>query len=407
MRAVYSGKLTYGAIWDDASSPWQWGGSGLKAGTGNITTQVSFWNKLDYVGIDEYAPISNLANPTVAQLIDGWTQAPTDEVVTSVTGGQSLMSYYEGIRRRSGKPLLFTEIGYANSSDAAINPAVPATTINGNPDHASPIRPCRPISTPPFSTPGRNTAMDRWRAPMSGNGSRAGANSGNVWDVEGLSAESAIAAGYASSSTIAFGAAPSTVKISGAAVSGSTYVETLSGFAPKDMLDVEGLTYVAGATATVASSELKVSSGSVHEYFWLRGTTAADFAVISDGSDGSDVVGLAAGPVETVAQFVANTDDAERPFHWVLRRGHGGECGVPVRRAGKATLHINGILLTDAGAPSLTLTAAEVAAEIATDTQALGEILNPVYSITAQDSAADVSPILSLSRQIRVSPRST
>ena len=35
------------------------------------------------------------------------------------------MSYYEGISASIGKPLLFTEIGYGNSSDAAINPASP------------------------------------------------------------------------------------------------------------------------------------------------------------------------------------------------------------------------------------------------------------------------------------------
>ena len=78
VRAVYSGKLTYGAIWDDAELALaMWRLRTCRRATGNITTQVSFWNKLDYVGIDEYAPISNLANPTVAQLVDGWTQAPS------------------------------------------------------------------------------------------------------------------------------------------------------------------------------------------------------------------------------------------------------------------------------------------------------------------------------------------
>ena len=117
------------------------------------------------------------------------------------------------------------------------------------------------------------------------------------------------------------------------------------------MLDVEGLTYVSGATATVTNSELKVSSGSVHEYFWLRGTTAADFAVISDGSGGSDVVGLAAGPVETVAQFVANATT----LNGLSTGFYVADTAANVASqfaALESDADINGILLTDAGAPS-------------------------------------------------------
>jgi hypothetical protein len=46
VRAVFSGKLTYSADWNDAISPWQ-GQHGLPAGTGNLATQVSFWSQLD------------------------------------------------------------------------------------------------------------------------------------------------------------------------------------------------------------------------------------------------------------------------------------------------------------------------------------------------------------------------
>ena len=130
-------KLTYAADWDDALSPWQYGGSGLPAGTGDITTQISFWNKLDDVGIDEYAPISDLADPTVAQLVAGWTETPTDATTLAVTGQQSLISYYQGIAATLGKPLLFTELGYANSSDADYSPATPGFDEDGNADGAT------------------------------------------------------------------------------------------------------------------------------------------------------------------------------------------------------------------------------------------------------------------------------
>ena len=134
-------KLTYSALWDDPISPWQYGGTGLAAVPGTtVATQISFWNLLDYVGIDEYAPISDMATstftPTVTQLAAGWTQAPTDALTNNVTGGASLISYFEGIASATKLPLIFTELGYANSSDAAINPAVPGYDQNGNPDGA-------------------------------------------------------------------------------------------------------------------------------------------------------------------------------------------------------------------------------------------------------------------------------
>jgi hypothetical protein len=136
VKAVYSGKLTYSAIWDDNLSPWQYGGA--TKGTGNITTQVSFWNQLDYVGLDVYAPLSDAGytvnpadgsitpngqpGPTEAQLVAGWNQVPTDPTTLAVTGQQSLISYFEGISNSVGKPLLFTELGYNSAPDAAVQP---------------------------------------------------------------------------------------------------------------------------------------------------------------------------------------------------------------------------------------------------------------------------------------------
>jgi hypothetical protein len=122
-------KLTYAADWDDDLSPWQWGGTGLAAGTGDLATQVSFAGELDSIGVDCYAPISDAANPTLAQLIAGWTQRPTDPQTLAVTGGQSLISYFESISTAVGKPLLFTELGYENATDAASQPAGSSTNV--------------------------------------------------------------------------------------------------------------------------------------------------------------------------------------------------------------------------------------------------------------------------------------
>jgi hypothetical protein len=128
VRAVFSGKLTYSADWDDDVSPWQ-GQHGLSAGTGNLATQVSFWSQLDYVGIDCYAPLSDAANPTLADLVAGWTQTPTVAETQSVTGNQSLISYFESVATATGKPLLFTELGYESATDAASQPSGSSTNV--------------------------------------------------------------------------------------------------------------------------------------------------------------------------------------------------------------------------------------------------------------------------------------
>jgi Right handed beta helix region len=128
VRAVFSGKLTYSSDWDDNISPWQ-GQHGLTAGTGNITTQVSFWSQLDYLGIDCYAPISDTANPTLTALVAGWSQTPSDPTSLSVTGNQSLISYFASVATQTGKPLLFTEIGYESANDAAKQPSGTSTNV--------------------------------------------------------------------------------------------------------------------------------------------------------------------------------------------------------------------------------------------------------------------------------------
>jgi hypothetical protein len=128
VRQVFTGSLTYAADWDDALSPWQ-GQNGLTAGTGNLATQVSFWSQLDYVGIDCYAPLSDAANPTLAQLVAGWTQVPTDPTSLAVTGNQSLISYFDSIATATGKPLLFTELGYESATDAASQPSGSSTNV--------------------------------------------------------------------------------------------------------------------------------------------------------------------------------------------------------------------------------------------------------------------------------------
>lgn len=85
IRAVYKGKLTYCANWDDYAD-------------------VSFWDDLDYVGISAYFPLSNAQTPKVSDLEKAW---------------QPIKKQLKKFSEKVGKPILFTEYGYRSMDQAA------------------------------------------------------------------------------------------------------------------------------------------------------------------------------------------------------------------------------------------------------------------------------------------------
>jgi hypothetical protein len=86
IRKVYHGKLTYAENWDSYS-------------------KVPFWDKLDFIGIDAYFPISSQKNPDIASIKKGWKKH------------RNTLADFSG---EFQKPILFTEIGY-KSNDYALN----------------------------------------------------------------------------------------------------------------------------------------------------------------------------------------------------------------------------------------------------------------------------------------------
>ncbi len=88
VRAEFSGELTYAANHD---------------GYG----RVPFWDALDCVGVQAYWPVSTADHPTDEQLAEGWRRRL--EKVTAYAAARDKM-------------VLFTEMGYAPSSDAARRP---------------------------------------------------------------------------------------------------------------------------------------------------------------------------------------------------------------------------------------------------------------------------------------------
>lgn len=88
VRSMYRGKLTYAANFNEFE-------------------KVSFWNLLDYAGIQGYFPLTDKKNPSSDELIKGWKK-PLEQL--------------EAFYQKNQKPILFTEIGYKSTDDAGIEP---------------------------------------------------------------------------------------------------------------------------------------------------------------------------------------------------------------------------------------------------------------------------------------------
>ena len=89
VKTIFDGKIIYAANWDREYK------------------QIAFWDELDYIGIQAYFPLCRKDNPRKKQVYKGW---------------KSYLKDIEGISRKFNKPILFTEIGYTNSSMAACEP---------------------------------------------------------------------------------------------------------------------------------------------------------------------------------------------------------------------------------------------------------------------------------------------
>ncbi len=88
VRNIYSGPITYAANWGDEAD-------------------LSWWNAVDFIGVDAYYPLTNKNNPTVAELMAGWT--PHTAMLANLSS-------------RWGKQILFTEVGYRSQDGTNQHP---------------------------------------------------------------------------------------------------------------------------------------------------------------------------------------------------------------------------------------------------------------------------------------------
>ena len=101
LRAVYPGKLTYSANWDD----WD---------------RVPFWSDLDYIGISAYFPLVDDATPDEPALMQAW---------------QPIVSRLRDFSIKQHNPILFTEFGYLSVDGSGwrnweLEPSISSRRIN-------------------------------------------------------------------------------------------------------------------------------------------------------------------------------------------------------------------------------------------------------------------------------------
>jgi hypothetical protein len=89
VRGVYRGRLGYGANWDEVE-------------------QVTFWDRLDFIGVQLYAPLRKAETPL--------------EVGALRDAAEAWRARYEAVARRFDKPLWLTEAGFTNRVGVTVDP---------------------------------------------------------------------------------------------------------------------------------------------------------------------------------------------------------------------------------------------------------------------------------------------
>jgi hypothetical protein len=91
--------------------------------------QVAFWDEVDYIGIDMYAPMAIQEQPkasdapvTADAILRRWREAPAVPDAAGPYGRTAYLDMFKGLAKRHGKPILFTEIGVRSVAGALNRP---------------------------------------------------------------------------------------------------------------------------------------------------------------------------------------------------------------------------------------------------------------------------------------------
>lgn len=88
VRTIYNGQLTYSANWDEYN-------------------KISFWQLLDYIGVDTYFPVNRMATPSIKKTLKNW---------------RAIQKQMKKVSKKEDKQILLTEFGYRNVSYAGKRP---------------------------------------------------------------------------------------------------------------------------------------------------------------------------------------------------------------------------------------------------------------------------------------------
>ncbi len=109
-RRHYRGPLVYAANWGEDQT-------------------VSFWDAVDYIGIDMYAPMAMATPPGAGAtpvsreaIIERWTKAPATPDGPGIYGRSAYVDLFRETAAKHGKKVLFTEIGVRSVEGALARP---------------------------------------------------------------------------------------------------------------------------------------------------------------------------------------------------------------------------------------------------------------------------------------------
>lgn len=89
VREIYSGEITYAANWYHEFE------------------EVTFWEDLDYIGVQAYFPLAGTDYPSVQEISEGWSEH---------------LPALEAIHKKYDRKILFTELGYKCTPNSATRP---------------------------------------------------------------------------------------------------------------------------------------------------------------------------------------------------------------------------------------------------------------------------------------------
>lgn len=103
VRAVYHGQLTYAAATDEAIN-------------------VSFWDKVDDIGVNAYPPLTTKTDPTVNEMVAAWNNVSANDYWAAVMDHKSPVDFLHSLAVEHNKPVLLTETGYRSVDGTNIAP---------------------------------------------------------------------------------------------------------------------------------------------------------------------------------------------------------------------------------------------------------------------------------------------